>query len=159
VARSADGKRRNNMRLIAEAEAADEEKAQRRELGKRALALRSQGMSLFDVATALEVDERTASQTMAETLKALSEVMDETERSEQLALMMTSLDALQASVWGNAIAGDTRAVEAALKILDRKAKLLGLDQQAVVDARSQTLIVQGPEYADALRTIAAANRG
>lgn len=37
------------------------------------------------------------------------------------------LDRLQAGVWAQAVAGDTKAVDAALKIIDRRCKLLGLD--------------------------------
>jgi hypothetical protein len=147
------------MRLIAKEEAAEAERSQRRELGRQALALKAAGKSLFDIATVLDVPEQTARSTMAETMKAVADVMDETERREHLAEMVTSMELLQQAVWPAAVSGDTRAVEAALKVLDRKAKLLGLDIGVTVDARQQNLIVQGPEYAQALRSIAAASRG
>lgn len=42
-------------------------------------------------------------------------------------LELARLDTLQQAIWDKAMSGDTRAIEAALKILDRRSKLLGLD--------------------------------
>ncbi|MEE6264885.1 hypothetical protein V2E29_04390 [Streptomyces diastatochromogenes] len=42
-------------------------------------------------------------------------------------LELARLDTLQQAIWDKAMSGDPRAIEAALKILDRRAKLLGLD--------------------------------
>ncbi|MFE3577856.1 hypothetical protein [Streptomyces vinaceus] len=42
-------------------------------------------------------------------------------------LELARLDVLQRAIWPKAMAGDPRAIETALKILDRRAKLLGLD--------------------------------
>ncbi len=44
-------------------------------------------------------------------------------RQEELA----RLDRLQAGVWQAAVSGDTRSVDSALRIIDRRCKLLGLD--------------------------------
>ncbi|MBB4893550.1 hypothetical protein FHS39_002581 [Streptomyces olivoverticillatus] len=42
-------------------------------------------------------------------------------------LELAKLDALQKAIWPKAMEGDPRAIEAALKILDRRARMLGLD--------------------------------
>ncbi|SHL75449.1 hypothetical protein [Streptomyces yunnanensis] len=42
-------------------------------------------------------------------------------------LELARLDTLQQAIWDKAMSGDPRVIEAALKILDRRAKLLGLD--------------------------------
>ncbi|MFK0045525.1 hypothetical protein ACIQU4_15630 [Streptomyces sp. NPDC090741] len=42
-------------------------------------------------------------------------------------LELARLDILQKAIWNKAMDGDPRAIETALKILDRRAKLLGLD--------------------------------
>lgn len=42
-------------------------------------------------------------------------------------LELAKLDALQRAIWPAATGGDPRAIEAALKILDRRARMLGLD--------------------------------
>jgi hypothetical protein len=60
------------------------------------------------------------------------------------------LDRLQAAVWGAAVQGDLRAIETCLKILDRRAKLLGLDSAIklevltidAIDAQLQQLEAQ-----------------
>lgn len=156
--RSSDVERRRGMRLIAKEEAAEAERARRREVGRQALALKAQGYSLFDIATSLDVDEGTVRASMSETMKALADVMDEVERREHLVELMTTLETMQRSLMPAAMAGDVRAAEGVMRVVDRKAKLLGLDT-AETGVRSQTLIVQGSEYAEALRTIAAANRG
>lgn len=49
-------------------------------------------------------------------------------------LEIDRLDRLQAAVWGNALKGDTRSVEAVLRIMARRASLLGLDAPQKVEA-------------------------
>jgi len=44
------------------------------------------------------------------------------------------LDRLQAAVWAKAIQGDTKAVDAVLRIMDRRARLMGLDSPTKVAA-------------------------
>jgi hypothetical protein len=48
-------------------------------------------------------------------------------RLEAQRLEEARLDDLQEGIWDKALAGDSRAVEVALKVLERRAKLLGLD--------------------------------
>jgi hypothetical protein len=153
-----DMRRRRNMRLIAKEEAAEAERARRREVGRQALLLKSQGHSLFDIASQLDADEGLVKESMSETMRALADVMDEVERREHLVELLTSAELIQRSMMPAATAGDSRAADTVLKVLDRKAKWLGLED-GNVDARTQTLIVQGTEYAEALRQIAAANNG
>jgi hypothetical protein len=56
------------------------------------------------------------------------------------ALELTRLDALQRAVWEQAESGDVRALEAVLKIMDRRAKLLGLDQVESEGSGSRPLV-------------------
>lgn len=51
------------------------------------------------------------------------------------AIEVDRLDALLKGVWPNAVLGDTKAVDAAIKIMNRRAELLGLDAPAKVDVR------------------------
>jgi hypothetical protein len=44
-------------------------------------------------------------------------------------LEIARLDALQAAVWDNALAGDTAAVTGVLRIIEQRSKLLGLGRQ------------------------------
>jgi hypothetical protein len=48
-------------------------------------------------------------------------------RAEAIRLEEMRLDDLQDGIWGRALSGDPRAVEIALKVLERRARLLGLD--------------------------------
>ena len=51
-----------------------------------------------------------------------------TEGAEHLrTLEALRLDEIQAKIWDKAIAGDYRAVDRVLRIMERRAKLLGLD--------------------------------
>jgi hypothetical protein len=48
-------------------------------------------------------------------------------RDEAIRLEEARLDALQEGVWGRAMGGDVKAVEVAVRILERRARMLGLD--------------------------------
>jgi len=48
-------------------------------------------------------------------------------RAEAIRLEEERLDNLQEGVWDKALGGDARAVEVALKVLERRARMLGLD--------------------------------
>ena len=52
---------------------------------------------------------------------------DSFRRAEATRLEELRLDTLQDGIWDKAISGDSRAVEVALKILERRAKMNGLD--------------------------------
>lgn len=56
-------------------------------------------------------------------------------RAEALRLEEARLDALQDGIWGRAVGGDPRAVEVALKVLERRAKLLGLDFADLISSK------------------------
>jgi hypothetical protein len=49
--------------------------------------------------------------------------------ADLIALEYARLERLHAAVWDQAIAGDPAAVDRVLKIMERRAKLLGLDRQ------------------------------
>jgi hypothetical protein len=51
----------------------------------------------------------------------------EWKRAEAIRLEALRLDELQDGIWGRAMAGDPRSVEVALKVLERRARLHGLD--------------------------------
>lgn len=47
------------------------------------------------------------------------------------------LDRLQLGLWGKAIQGDVRAVDSVLRIIDRRARLLGLDAPSQVNLKAE----------------------
>lgn len=76
-------------------------------------------------------------------------------RLDALEEELDRLDALQEANWHQAIAGDTKATEAVLKVIDRRIKLLGLDTlyEGAGQVTNNTLIVTGAqdEFIDQLR--------
>jgi hypothetical protein len=65
------------------------------------------------------------------------------------------LDTLQRAVWQDAIGGDIKAVETALRIIQARAKVLGLDNMPVNTVTNNTIVVAGTpeEYVSALRKV------
>jgi hypothetical protein len=55
---------------------------------------------------------------------------------EVIAMERERLDALLGAVWEQALAGDFQAVDRALKIMERRARLLGLDRPLKIEARA-----------------------
>lgn len=105
--------------------------AQRR---AQAVQMRVAGVSWDLIASRLGYSGKAAA--CKDVTRALERARAETaEATEQLRqLEAARLDRLQAGLWTSACAGDTRAVDVALKIIDRRVKLLGLDgAQRVID--------------------------
>ena len=65
--------------------------------------------------------------------------------TEYRELELARLDALQAAHWPQAIAGSVRSADLVLRVIDRRTKLLGLDQPRIQDDRPQSLVVSAPE--------------
>jgi hypothetical protein len=93
----------------------------------QAIALRIAGLEWQEIANRLGYASRGAACT--DVSRALeSNRREERAQVEELRFVESQrLDRLQVAVWAQAIAGDPRAVEAALKVMDRRAKLFGLD--------------------------------
>jgi hypothetical protein len=105
-------------------------KAQRAATARRrqqAIALRLAGASLDTIAAQLGYAGRAAvCVDLGRALDiALADQARDAEALRQLELMR--LDRLQAATWGRAMTGDPGAVMAALRVIDRRCKLLGLD--------------------------------
>lgn len=71
--------------------------------------------------------------------------MDNAKKEEVLHLELSRLDALQSAVWDDAMGGDTKAVDSVLKIINTRAKLLGLDMvaQNSGNVTNNTVVVTG----------------
>lgn len=105
-------------------------KAQRAATAERrskAVAMRLAGIDYDTIAQRLGYSDRGAahkdiSRALEQNVAELSRNADVLRQEE-----LQRLDRLQAGVWAAAAAGDTKAVDTALKIIDRRCKLLGLD--------------------------------
>lgn len=91
---------------------------------RRALELRKAGWQFIDIANELGYKDASGSyHAVASALKkTLQEPADELRQLEA-----TRLDQLLLGLWPKAIKGDTWAVDRVLKIMERRAALLGLD--------------------------------
>jgi len=60
-------------------------------------------------------------------------------------LELARLDALQAAHWPQAVAGSVRSADLVLRVIDRRIKLLGLDQPRMEDDRPRYLVVSAAD--------------
>ena len=67
--------------------------------------------------------------------------MDNESRVEILNMEMDRLDSLQAAVWDQAMDGDYKAVDTVLKVMNHRAKLLGLDEAQPTNVTNTTILV------------------
>jgi hypothetical protein len=72
-----------------------------------------------------------------------------------LAMEVDRLDSLQQAIWTDAIGGDRQAIETALKIIQARAKVLGLETIPTNTVTNNTIVVAGTseEYVAALKRV------
>lgn len=92
----------------------------------QALELRKQGMTFAQIGAALDCSEQRAHKIVTEELRRLNEHRAE-QATEVARLELERLDALLAGVWEKAKGGDGPAIDRALAVMNRRAKLLGID--------------------------------
>jgi hypothetical protein len=89
-----------------------------------ALSLRQAGKTFAEIAAKLGYSDHSGARNAV--LAALRENAAEP-NAEMRALELARLDALQAALWLNATAGHLGAVDRVLKVMERRARILGLD--------------------------------
>ena len=95
-------------------------------LRQQALTLRRGGASFQSIANQLGVSKSTAHKAVSTALAALREQNDELAKALQT-LEADRLDVLQLGIWTDAARGDLAAIQTVLRIMERRARLLGLD--------------------------------
>ncbi len=70
------------------------------------------------------------------------------------ALEMSRLDALQSSLWADAMSGNVAAVQACLKIVGTRIKLLGLELPPRLEDETRTVVVTSDDFARTMKRIA-----
>jgi len=80
-------------------------------------------------------DERYAHDDVMAELKRLHESNKETAQ-DILDLELIRLDRMQTAIWGDVLHGDEKAIDRVLRIMQRRADLLGLDAPKNVDIKS-----------------------
>ena len=95
----------------------------------KALDLRLSGASYRQIAAALSTDVGTAHKDVQRALRETMQEAGDGVRKVEVA----RLDRLLLAVWPKAVAGDTAAVHTALRIMERRAVMLGLDAPLRID--------------------------
>jgi hypothetical protein len=139
-------KKANTVALVQEKENA---------LARKAYELRQQGDSWWMIAEKLKITERQAGNLVADSISAAADLVNEGAKQSLLAMEIERLDTLQRAIWQDAIGGDIKAVETALRIIQARAKVLGLDNMPVNTVTNNTIVVAGTpeEYVSALRKV------
>jgi len=129
---------------------------ERNEKARKALEMRRSGRSLWSIAEHLGISERNVNTLISDALKEAADLVDAGHKRSLLAMEVDRLDELQSAVWQDAINGDRQAVETALKIIQARAKVLGLDNMPTSTITNNTIVVAGTseEYVAALRRVA-----
>lgn len=96
---------------------------------KRALDLRLTGATLAEIAETNECSIATVHQDIRKCLSDIPKSSADELRKQEVA----RLDKLQQACWQDAIHGDLAAIDRALKVIDRRAKMLGLDAPQQVE--------------------------
>ena len=132
-----------------------ERQARLNDMAVRAYKMRRDGMSWWDIAEDLGIPEHAASALVSEKIAAVADLIDIGQRRVLLTMELDRLDQLQRAVWADALGGDTKAVDACLKIIDKRAKLLGLENATWQQVTNNTIVVQGNtnEYVAALQAV------
>lgn len=95
---------------------------------EEALAHRLSGKTYWQIRDAMGISQGRAYQLVAEALKMLNESC--IEKAQDVRVFETArLDQMMTALQPGIDRGDTKAITAALRVMDRRAKLWGLDQQ------------------------------
>ncbi len=97
-----------------------------REHEQQAVEMRRQGMTYRAIAAAMHLSDMAIRKMVK---KVIARTIERTNESigEVKAIEIERLDQLLAAVWDDSMSGDTRSAGIALKIMERRAALLGLD--------------------------------
>lgn len=107
----------------------------------RALELRKSGYSYRTIADTLEVNVSTAYKDVQASLQVLRDL--EVQQAEDVrGIEIERMDRLLLAVWDRAMDGDERSVRSALSIMERRAKLLGLDAPAKSEHTGEVTFVE-----------------
>lgn len=103
-----------------------------------AFELRSQGLSYRAVACQMQCSVATAFEAVEAGARLILRAHG---AEEQVALMLTELDEIRAALRPKVLAGDTAAITAALRVQERRSRLLGLDAPSRVNVGVQVQVV------------------
>jgi len=117
-----------------------------KEKASRAFRLRAEGWTYAEIAGQLGYQNPSSARKAL--LRALDSLLPIEEANEIRRLESARLDALHAKLWSSAMDGDMTAIAGVLRIMERRAKLLGLDAPAGIrigGERDHPIQVETPE--------------
>jgi hypothetical protein len=121
----------------------------------QAYELRTAGKSLYEIAEILGI------RTSAEVAGLLQDrfnydagYLTTSERESILAMELARCDRLQAACWEEAMTGEPRAIDSAIKVMTHRAKLLGLEKVDPV-VQKNLVLVMGEKEADYIEALKA----
>lgn len=107
-----------------------------------ALELRRRGKSYHEIAAVLGCNESSARRRIAKRMEALRE--ETHEHAEEIRQMeVLRLDAMTDGIWDRAVKGDEKAIREVVRIMERKARMLGLDKS---EGEEGTIVVNGVRF-------------
>jgi hypothetical protein len=107
-------------------------KAQKAERIQRAFELRKAGKTLRQIAEMLGYSHEMVRKDITNVITTLQQDSKDIAQ-ELMTIELARLDDMQFSVWPEARKGDRKSIETVLKIMERRAKILGLDVQRTVN--------------------------
>jgi len=118
-----------------------------RERERRGLALRLEGKTYQQIARELGMSEAGAYKAVLRALTRLNEKIAE-QADEVRRLELERLDRLLLGLWPQAARGNQGAVDRVLRIMERRARLLGLDAPNALDLRATSPVTFRVVYED-----------
>lgn len=100
---------------------------------QQAVDLRRQGKSYNQIATIMGLNKSSVHKTVSKALQEIKEELDE-DATLLRAQELDRLDNLQFAYWSDAMKGNTMAGAQILRIMERRAKILGIDQPQAADS-------------------------
>lgn len=120
-----------------------------RERELKALEMRKAGATFEQIGNALGITPQGAHRAVKRALRRIIEKSDEA-AEEIRRLELERLDAMLLALWPQAKRGNLGAVDRILRIMERRAKLLGLDAPKAVDITTDggPIVIRWPSEAD-----------
>ena len=116
---------------------------------RRILALKRAGLSVAEIREATGLSAKSVKDVLADALREGGELAVE-EKADLRAAENDRLDALLAGIWVDAAGGSVSAINAVLRIMERRAKLLGLDLEKGADDQTNQIVI-APQFGAAAK--------
>lgn len=123
---------------------------------REAYDLRIGGHSLSEISEILSVPVPQVTQALREIMGHDAALITDSERRTLLAYEVMRLDKLQTAVWPAAMMGDPKSVDSAVKIIQARAKITGLEQADPIVNKNLVLVV-GENEQDYIAALKAAS--